>query len=111
MRDWLIGVLQDSNPASVVNLVLNLVQIAVTVAAFCMLVRARNSVRRITTDGTKWLTEQVLRSAYDEHFSRLYQRVDALAAFQGKEFVCNPETLIPHRGAPSTPEPHAPAQG
>ena len=103
MKEWIISIVQESNPASVVNIFLNFIQIIVTVAAFAMLIKARSSVKRITTEGTKWLTQQVLKQSYDEHFSRLYQRVDALAAFQGKEFICNPETLIPHRGQAEEP--------
>jgi hypothetical protein len=88
----------DSNPASVLNVVLNLVQIAATMYALWMVRRARSAVARIEVDGTKWLMEETMKAAFGEHLSRLYQRIDALAAFYGKEFICNPETLIEHRG-------------
>jgi hypothetical protein len=98
MKEWLIWIITESNPASVLNIVLNVVQIIVTVYAFVLVRRSRVALSRITTDGTRWLLEEAVKKSYDEHFSRLYQRVDALAGFFGKEFICNPETLIDHRG-------------
>ncbi len=98
MKEFLIRVITDSNPASVLNIFLNMIQISVTVVAFLMLIRARRIIKLVTTDGTKWMIEQALKTSYDDHFSRLYQRVDAIATCMGKEFLCNPEHLIPHRG-------------
>lgn len=52
----------------------------------------------LTTEGTKWLVSEAVKVNNEEHMTRLYQRVDALASAIGKEFLCNPEHLIPHRG-------------
>lgn len=90
--------LADSPPASVLNVVLNIIQIAVTVWAVWIIVRYKNKVNAIVTDGTKWLVGEAVNQYEQEHMTRLYQRVDALAAAIGKEFLCNPEHLIPHRG-------------
>ena len=98
MKAWIIQIVTDSNPASVINLFLNVVQVITTAYALWLVRKSREAMKRITTDGTKWLIQETVKISYDEHFSRLYQRVDALAAYAGKEFVCNPETLIDHRG-------------
>ena len=90
--------LADSPPASVLNVALNIIQIGVTLWALWIIFRYKNKVNAIVTDGTKWLVNEAVQQHEQEHMTRLYQRVDALAAAIGKEFLCNPEQLIPHRG-------------
>jgi hypothetical protein len=90
--------LANSPPASVLNVFLNIVQIAVTAWAVWIIIRYKNRVNAIVTDGTKWLVQEAVKANQEEHLTRLYQRVDALATSIGKEFLCNPEHLIPHRG-------------
>lgn len=98
MKDWLIEMITESNPASVVNVILNFVQIAVTIYMFTLIYRYKKRVDSMVNEGTKWLVSEAVKNAQEEHITRIYQRVDALAAAIGKEFLCNPEHLIPHRG-------------
>ncbi len=96
--------LANSPPASVINVLLNIIQIGVTAWAVWIIVRYKNRVNAIITDGTKWLVQEAVKENEKEHMTRLYQRVDALATAIGKEFLCNPEHLIPHRGLPEKAE-------
>ena len=97
MHDFFLW-LANSNPASILNIFLNLIQLIATSWAVWIIWYYKKRVNSIVTDGTAWLVKEAVKNNENEHFTRIYQRVDALAASIGKEFLCNPEHLIPHRG-------------